>query len=120
INANNMMTEQQKRKLDMLAVLYSGAEGLATVVDKKTLANHRLYPPVDRLEEAITAVACSILKKITKAKPTPEDIAKFRWADQQNPAKQQYDQNIIDNAADFSLEKIRKELNAYKALEAKR
>lgn len=118
INAHNMMTEQQKRKLDMLDVLYSGAEGLAKVVDRKALENRRLYPPADKLEQAITAVACSILKKITTAKPTPQDISAFRWADQQQPQKQQYDSTIIDNAADFSLDKIRKELNAYKKLEA--
>lgn len=117
INAKHLMTEQQKQKLDMLAVLFDGARGLAGIMDTEALEKHRLYPLGTQLEKAITAVAVSIIRDVAHTKVTPKDIAAFRWVDSQNPDKLEYDKGIVKRAADFSLDNIRAELLHFRKLE---
>ncbi len=117
INANNLMSEEQKRKIDMIEVLYDGARGLATMLDEDMLSKKRLYPYGGQLEDAITSVATTIITDLAKAQVTKEDIARFRWTDSEKPDTMEFEDDIPNRAADFSLDPIREDLLHFRALE---
>ena len=117
INAKGLMTKEQKRKLDMVTVLFDGARGLASMLDQEKLKDGRLYPEATQLEEAVTSVALAIVRDVAKADVAEGDMAAFRWTDSQEPEAMRYDAGIVKRAADFSLDGIRKELLAFRELE---
>ncbi len=117
INAKGLMNHEQKIKLDMVQVLFDGARGLASMLDREGLENGRLYPEGTQLEEAITSVALTIIRDVAKEKATEADIAGFRWTDSQKPEAMHYDSGIVRRAAGFSLDGIRKDLLAFRELE---
>jgi len=109
INVHQLMTPEEKRKLDMTRVLHAAAAGVSSLVDRQALARYRLYPADNQLEEATLIGARSIVETICKK--DCGDLEGFRWI---ASAKEKLDKKTVERAADFSMDDIREKLRAYK------